>query len=83
MPLEEWQSLQVAIQLQREEARAHMRNRARMMLALNEYHLMRALEESQQQNGFDPNRSLSSINPNQINPDNMTYEVRPAPLIII
>lgn len=75
MPLEEWQSLQLAIQLQREEARAHMRQRARMMMALNEIHMMRALHEAQMQSGFDPNRSLSSINTNQINPDNMSYEV--------
>ena len=38
--------------------------------------MMRAVHESNNDNGFDPNRSLSSLNPSQINPDNMTYEVK-------
>lgn len=76
MPDDEWQSLQLAMQLQYEETRAHLRQRQRMMMALNDIHMMRAVHESNNDNGFDPNRSLSSLNPSQINPDNMTYEVK-------
>lgn len=72
MSNEEWHSLQLAIQLQQEEARRLQKKRG---VDIEELAIMKAIHESCQERVFDPNRSLSSLNPSQVNPDNMTYEV--------
>lgn len=69
---EDWESVKLARQLQEEETREMMRERAKILRALNDMHTMRALEASHNIGEMDPNQS---INLDNVNPDNMTYEV--------
>ena len=80
MQPEEWESVQLALELQEQENRERQRNEARLTEEFEDVDLVRALEASHGRNNFSPDRSNAD---NNINPDNMTYEVSPSSLRLV
>lgn len=73
MSEDDWESIKLARQLQEEERREMLRERAKILRTLNDMHFLRAVEASHDFREADPNRS---INLDSVNPDTMTYEVQ-------